>query len=46
MKGRKEELNIKNKKQKEPQSNPTEKTQNSFLESPNSGFQCSINMYV
>jgi hypothetical protein len=36
MKGRKEELKIKNKKQMEPQSNSTEKTQNSFLVSPNS----------
>ena len=35
MKGRKEELKIKNKKQMEPQSNSTEKTQNSFLVSPN-----------
>ncbi len=30
MKGRKEELKIKNKKQMETQPNPTEKTQNSF----------------
>ena len=30
MKGRKEELKIKNKKQMEPQPNQTEKAQNSF----------------
>jgi hypothetical protein len=39
MKGRKEELKIKNKKQKETKPNPTEKTQNSFFESPNSLYQ-------
>jgi hypothetical protein len=39
MKGRKEELKIKNKKQMEPQPNSTENTQNSFLESPNSLYQ-------
>jgi hypothetical protein len=39
MKGRKEELNIKNKKQMEPQPNPTENPQKSFLESPNSLYQ-------
>ena len=39
MKGRKEEHKIKNKNQMEPQPNPTEKTQNSFLESPNNLYQ-------
>ena len=39
MKGRKEELKIKNKKQMETQPNPTEKAQNSFLESPNNLYQ-------